>query len=128
MDSAEGGFLGGQGGTGGGGFLGDWSPTGGTGSDIALAMQIAAMFSDVRIKENIKPIDSALDKVAKLAGYSYNYKFNSPDNRNGGVMAQDLEEVLPDAVSEINGVKFVRYDAVVALLVNAVNELNQRST
>ena len=41
-------------------------------------------------------------------------------------MAQDLEEVLPDAVSEINGVKFVRYDAVVGLLVNAINELSQK--
>jgi len=84
------------------------------------------LFSDIRVKENIKPIDSALDKVSKLAGYSYNYKFNPPDNRNGGVMAQDLEKVLPDAVSEINGVKFVRYDAVVALLVQAINELNPR--
>ena len=84
------------------------------------------LFSDIRVKENIKPIDSALDKVSRLTGYSYNYKFNSPDNRNGGVMAQDLEEVLPDAVSEINGMKFVRYDAVVALLVQAINELNPR--
>lgn len=84
------------------------------------------MFSDVRIKENVKPIDSALDKVARLNGYSYNYTFNSPDNRNGGVMAQELEEVLPDAVSEINGVKFVRYDAVIALLIEAVNELRRK--
>lgn len=126
VGGAEGGFLGGPGGTGGGGFLGDYSPTGSTGSDIQLAMQIAAMFSDARIKENVKSIDNALDKVAKLAGYSYNYTFNSPDNRNGGIMAQDLEEVLPDAVSEINGIKFVRYDAVVGLLVNAINELKEK--
>jgi len=94
------------------------------------AMAAALAFSDARVKENVKPIDSALDKVEKLTGYSYNYTFNSPDNRNGGVIAQDLEEVLPDAVSEINGVKFVRYDAVIALLVNAVKELAEivRST
>lgn len=89
------------------------------------AMAAALYFSDVRVKENVKPITGALEKIEKLAGYSYNYKFNSPDNRNGGVMAQALEEVLPDAVSEIGGVKYVRYDAVVALLVNAVNELRQ---
>ena len=41
-------------------------------------------------------------------------------------MAQELEEVLPDAVSEINGVKFVRYDAVIALLIEAVNELRRK--
>lgn len=126
MSKATGGFLGGSSGTGGGGFLGDYSPTGGTGGDIQMAMQIAAMYSDARIKENVKPINSALDKVAKLTGHSYNYKFNSPDNRNGGIMAQDLEGVLPDAVSEINGIKFVRYDAVVALLVNAVKELDEK--
>lgn len=125
IGGSKGGFLGGSGGTGGGGIMGSWSPTGGTGSDIQLAMQIAAMFSDVRIKENIKPVTDALDKVAKLSGYSYNYKFNAPGNRNGGVMAQDVEKVLPDAVSEINGVKFVRYDAVVGLLVEAIKELHR---
>jgi len=45
IGGAQGGFLGGSGGTGGGGILGDWSPTGGTGSDIQLAMQLAAMFA-----------------------------------------------------------------------------------
>ena len=40
-------------------------------------------------------------------------------------MAQELEKVLPDAVSEIDGMKYVRYDALVALLVNAVNELRE---
>jgi len=85
-----------------------------------------AFMSDVRLKQNIKPIGNALDKVARLVGSSFNYSFNSPDNRNGGVMAQDLEAVMPDAVSEINGVKFVRYDAVVGLLINAVNELSQK--
>lgn len=82
--------------------------------------------SDERVKENVKTIDNALDKVAKLTGYSFNYTFDTPINRNGGVMAQDLEKVLPDAVTEINGVKFVRIDAVVGLLVNAVNELNEK--
>ena len=51
---------------------------------------------------------------------------NDSDNRNGGVMAQDLELVLPDAVSEIDGVKYVRYDAVIGLLVEAVKELNTK--
>lgn len=106
----------------GGGLLG------GMGSAIGSGIgYLGSLFSDERVKENIKPIDNALSKVERLAGHTYNYKFNSPDNRNGGIMAQDLEEVLPDAVSEINGVKFVRYDAVVGLLVNAVNELDKRT-
>ncbi len=124
IGGSQGGFLGGSGGTGGGGILGDSSPTGGTGSDIQLAMQIAAMFSDRRVKKDIKPITGALDKVKKLDGYSYTYTGRT--DRNGGVMAQDIEKVLPDAVSEIDGVKYVRYDAVVGLLVEAVKELAER--
>lgn len=87
---------------------------------------IAGALSDERIKENIEPIDDALEKVKQLKGMTYNYKFNEPDNRNGGIMAQELEKVLPDAVSEINGIKYVRYDAVIALLVNAMNELARK--
>ena len=95
-------------------------------SQIAPAIGPAMMMmSDIRMKENIKPIDNALDKVARLSGSTYNYKSNSLENRNGGVMAQDLETILPDAVSEIDSVKFVKYDAVIGLLVNAVNELRQ---
>ncbi|KKN53624.1 hypothetical protein LCGC14_0600550 [marine sediment metagenome] len=144
IGGAKGGFLGGGGGgspgfgetggligpaeapNGGGSIFGDLSPTGSTGSDIQMILQIAAMFSDNRIKENVKPIDNALDKVKQLSGSTYNYKFNEPGNRNGGIMAQDLEKVLPDAVSEIDGIKYVRYDAVIGLLVNAVNELARK--
>ncbi len=86
----------------------------------------AFLASDVRVKENIKPIGGALEKVQKLAGYTYNYAGNSTGNRNGGVIAQDVAQVLPDAVTVVNGVKFVRYDAVVGLLINAVNELREQ--
>lgn len=41
-------------------------------------------------------------------------------------MAQQLGKVLPEAVIEQNGIKFVKLDAVMALLVNAVNELNEK--
>ena len=85
-----------------------------------------AMLSDARTKENISTIDRPLEKLAQLKGYTYNYIGNAEENRNGGIMAQDLESILPDAVSEFKGVKYVRYDAVLGLLVNAVNELNNK--
>ena len=87
---------------------------------------MAAALSDRRAKENIEPIDGALAKVEELTGYTYNYKENSPEIRNGGVMAQDLEKVLPDAVFEKDGVKYVKYDAVIGLLVSAVGELSKK--
>ena len=125
IGGAEGGFLGGGGGD---SMLGGMSPTGSTGGDAQMAMQIAAMFSDIRVKENIVPIDNALEKAKKLKGYMFNYKkeMNAEDRRYGGVMAQDLEKILPDAVSEKDGIKRVDMNAVVGLLVNAVNELNQK--
>jgi len=82
--------------------------------------------SDRSVKKNVEPMNDALGKVRKLKGYSFNYIGTEDSNRNGGVMAQDLEQVLPDAVSDINGVKYVRYDAVIGLLVNAVNELQEK--
>jgi len=111
------------------------APTGGTpgGSgggweQIAMQAGMTALMaaSDVRLKENIEMIPNALDRVANLKGYTYNYTFDDEGNRSGGVMAQTLEEVLPDAVREINGIKFVRYDAVIGLLVNAINELHDK--
>ena len=112
-----------SGGGGGEGFMGGGSDA----ADIAKIAQIAMMFaSDIRVKENIKPVENALDKVEQLKGYSYNYKFNEPENRTGGVMAQDVEKVLPEAVSEVYGIKMVHYTAVIALLISAVNELRAK--
>ena len=90
---------------------------------VQYAMLAAQLMSDVRLKENVKPIKSALSKVSQLKGYTYNYVFDEPENRHGGIMAQDLENVLPDAVTEVDGVKMVRYDAVIGLLIEAVKEL-----
>ena len=123
-------FGGGAGGTGPGG-VGNLPFMGGAGGgDIQNAASIANMaalfMSDLTMKENIEPMTNALAKVDRLNGYTFNYKSNDPATRNGGIMAQDLETVLPDAVSEIGGIKYVRYDAVVGLLIEAVKELNRR--
>ena len=99
-------------------------------SQVAPYAMAAAMASDLRVKENIKPIDNALEKVRKLTGYMFDYKkeIAAEDRRHGGIIAQDLEKVLPDAVTEKDGIKQVDMNAVIGLLVNAVNELAERST
>lgn len=97
----------------------------GAGATLGGAALLAG--SDSRIKENVAVIESPLDKIEQLTGYTYNYTFESVDSRHGGIMAQDLENVLSDAVTEDdNGIKYVRYDAVVGLLVEAVNELHNK--
>ena len=93
---------------------------------LGAAGGFAAAFCDERYKENIVHIDDALEKIKALDGNTYNYKGNDPRNRDGGIMAQDMEKIKPDAVIEISGKKYVKYDAVVALLINAVNELARK--
>lgn len=80
--------------------------------------------SDRRLKSDLKKIDSALEKVAQLAAYSYMKQ--GVDKRQVGVIAQDVEKVLPEAVGENDeGYKTVDYSAVTALLVNAIKELRE---
>lgn len=76
-------------------------------------------YSDIRFKQNIKPIDNALDKVLSLTGYT----FDMNGKRNTGVIAQELREVLPEAVVEDNeGYLSVAYGNIVGLLINAIKE------
>lgn len=86
----------------------------------ALGGVIAA--SDSRVKENFARIEDSLEKVNQLEGLTYN--FINKDFRSAGIIAQELEKVLPEGVVEHDGLKFIRLDAVIALLVNAVKELN----
>jgi len=91
-----------------------------------------AALSDIRAKENIESIENALDKVTRLDGKTFSYKSNANlpyipiEGRHAGIIAQDLEKVLPEGVVEVNSFKFVRLDAIIGLLVNAVKELNKK--
>ena len=84
--------------------------------------------SDIRLKENIEPITNALDKVLQIGGYTFNYKKN-PDVRMTGVIAQEVEKVLPEVIyttAEIDSEKenlAVRYENMVGLLIEAIKEL-----
>lgn len=82
--------------------------------------------SDIRRKENIVKIDNALDKISKVSGYTYNYI--GDETPMTGVIAQELEEVLPEVVYETEMVdgtssKAVRHGNIVGLLIEAIKEL-----
>tara|TARA_R110000868_G_scaffold271439_6_gene530853 strand:+ start:611 stop:1642 length:1032 start_codon:yes stop_codon:yes gene_type:complete len=84
--------------------------------------------SDIRLKENLLPIDAGLNKLLSLTGYTFNY-IDNPDVPVTGLVAQELEQVLPEAVYEFehkNGdsYKAIRYGNVVSLLVEAIKELS----
>ena len=98
------------------------------GDVIAFSTTVA---SDERLKENITDIENALEKVKQISGVTFNYK---EDNRpSAGVIAQQIENVLPVAVSEKelpflkdDGQKYkvVNYDALHGLLIEAIKELS----
>jgi len=87
--------------------------------------------SDQRLKHDIEKIDSALDK--QLNGYTFSY--NKDGKRSAGVIAQEVEKVLPSAVENKSlvfhgeeGVEYktVQYDQLHGLLIEAIKELKQK--
>jgi hypothetical protein len=87
--------------------------------------------SDHRLKDNVLVIDSALNKVNNISGYSFTWNNKIGDFREGtndyGVIAQEIEDILPDAVSiNSQGNKTVNYNAIIPLLVEAVKELSAK--
>jgi len=82
--------------------------------------------SDRNRKENIVKIENALDKVSQISGYTFNYI--GDDTPMTGVIAQELEEVLPEVVYETASVdgtqsKAVRHGNIVGLLIESIKEL-----
>ena len=85
--------------------------------------------SDERLKENIKPIENAIDKVKMIGGYEFDWNSLSRTNsgHDVGVIAQEIEKVLPELVTTKNdGFKGVRYEKLTSLLIQANKELIQR--
>ena len=78
--------------------------------------------SDERLKSNITEIENALEKVSSLRGVQFEY--TSSGIASTGLIAQDLEPILPEAVFEDDdGYKGIRYQLTVGLLVEAIKEL-----
>ena len=82
-------------------------------------------FSDERMKENITPINNALEKVCSIGGYTYN-KVDEPQ-RNAGVLAQEVMKVFPEVVHGSEDTNYsVAYGNLVSLLIEAIKELNSK--
>jgi len=82
-------------------------------------------YSDERLKSNIETIENGLEKVEKLRGVTY----TRDERDNIGVIAQEVEKVLPDIVltaDDMMGTKSVDYGRITAVLIEAVKELSAR--
>jgi hypothetical protein len=77
--------------------------------------------SDLTLKKNLELITNPTDKLMQLNGYSYQWK--SDDSHQYGVIAQEVEKILPYAVSTGNdGIKGVSYNQIIPVLIEAVKE------
>jgi len=83
--------------------------------------------SDVRLKENIKPIKSALDKVSKLQGVTFDWKKSDSIldiKEDVGFIAQDVQKVMPELVRENkDGMLSMRHQGIAPILLEAIKEL-----
>ena len=87
--------------------------------------------SDVRLKSNLEPLSGALAKVCSLKGWTYDKKLaldsEAVYRRETGLIAQDVQKVLPSAVHAVEGdLLTLSSSALVALLVEAVKELSEK--
>ena len=111
----------------------------GTTGEIRATNDVTAFYSsDVALKENIVNIPNALEAIKKLNGVLFDWKKSYIDKRGGedgyfvrkrdvGVIAQEVEKVLPEAVGQRpDGIKAVKYDRLTCLLIEAVKQLQDK--
>ncbi len=102
--------------------------------ELEVTGDITALTSDIRLKTDIESIDSPLDKVCKISGFTYKHNetakvecnIDTGDQRFVGVSAQDVQQVLPEAVKSApsnNEYLTVQYEKLVPLLIEAIKEL-----
>jgi len=118
--------------------LGVATAASGTSGEIRATNDITAFYSsDKSLKENIKNIENPLEKVSQINGVTFDWTDDYIKEHGGedkyfvrkndvGVIAQEIEKVLPQVVAtRENGIKAVKYDRIVALLIESVKELKK---
>lgn len=90
----------------------------------------SSTISDQRLKGNINKIENALDKLMQISGYTFTY--NHDGKQSAGVIAQEVENIMPSAVQSTNLIfnddndvefKTVQYDQLTGLLIEAIKDL-----
>ena len=99
-----------------------------SGAGAATFNNDVTAFSDKRLKTDIKPITNSLDKVMKMQGVYYKRNDVEDAREQVGVLAQDMEAILPEVVitadDEIQ-TKSVDYGKITSVLIEAIKELKK---
>lgn len=82
----------------------------------------AILASSAILKENVTPVTDALSAIEKIEGVEYDWKQSG--EHDGGVIAEQLEKVLPQAVTEVDGVKHIKPMLVIGYLIEAIKDLS----
>ena len=108
--------------------LGIGTTPSGTSGEIRAAGDVTAYYSsDRRLKDNITNISNPLAKLSNINGVEFDWipteGIHSNEGHDIGVIAQEIEQILPEVVTtRPNGYKAVRYEKIVALLIEAVKD------
>lgn len=102
--------------------------TGGVGISGQVTAATVVETSSIAFKENINPIENALDKIMQLVGVEYDRK--DTKEHESGLIAEHVYMILPDLVScDENGKPYgLKYTKITAYLVEAIKELKQEIT
>ena len=107
-----------------GGFTGNAT----VGGDLVVSGEATATdfvtTSDARVKTDIETLQGALDMVGELRGVRYTQ--TQTQRRQVGVIAQEVEAVLPEVVSQGEEFKAVAYGNIVGVLIEAIKELKEK--
>ena len=76
--------------------------------------------SDETLKNNIQPIVNPLNVISKINSVSFNW--NNMDKKSFGFIAQEIEKILPEIVTETQGKKALSYTQIIPFLVEAIKE------
>ncbi|MBL7960007.1 tail fiber domain-containing protein [bacterium] len=85
---------------------------------------LSSSTSDIRLKENITPLEGSLNKVQRLQGVNFSWKNDPSHSRKIGFIAQDVEKILPELVftNDVDGYKGINYAEIAAVLTEAIKE------
>ena len=87
------------------------------------ALTSVSALSDNRLKTNIQPIENCLDKVMNLNGVYFNWTdYERSSKRNIGLIAQNVQSVVPELVNDSDEYLSVNYSQMVAVLIGAIQE------